>query len=97
QANELEWVIEVMNGTPGLETDSGEDDDPVPGPDNDPKDPFDPTAFPAPWLYVPGNHDVLVVGINLPTESFMMEAIGTDPSRGTRDYREWYAPVTQSE
>lgn len=97
QANELEWVIEVMNGTPGMETDSGDDDDPVPGPDNDPKDPFDPVAFPAPWLYVPGNHDVLVVGITLPSEQYMNEAVGTVPSRGTRDYRQWYAPVTRDD
>lgn len=94
QANELRWVLEVMNGTPGLHTDSGDDDDPIPGPGNDPKDPFDPVAFPAPWLYVTGNHDVLVVGISLPDASFEAEAIGTDPSRGTRDYRRYFAPVT---
>lgn len=94
QANELRWVLEVMNGTPGLHTDSGDDDDPIPGPGNDPKDPFDPVAFPAPWLYVTGNHDVLVVGISLPDASFQAEAIGTDPSRGTRDYRRYFAPVT---
>jgi hypothetical protein len=97
QANELRWVLEVMNGTPGLETDSGEDDDPIPGPDNDPKDPFDPVAFPAPWLYVPGNHDLLVVGINLPDMTFRDRAIGTMPVSGTRDYRRWYAPVTTHE
>lgn len=94
QANELRWVLEVMNGKPGLETDSGDDDDPIPGPDNDPKDPFDPVAFPAPWLYVPGNHDVLVVGISLPQGHMAEAAVGTMPSSGTRDYRRWYAPVT---
>lgn len=95
QANELSWVIQLMNGGAGLETDSGEDNDPVPGPDNDPKDPFDPVAFPAPWLYVPGNHDVLVMGINLPAERSRAQAIGTTPTGGTRDYRLWYAPVTR--
>ncbi|MFK7984458.1 MAG: hypothetical protein AB8I08_00375 [Sandaracinaceae bacterium] len=97
QANELEWVLAAMNGTPGLNFDSGEDDDPVPGPDNDPKDPFDPVAFPAPWLYVPGNHDVLVTGIALQTEDAMAAALGTRARNGTRDYRQRYAAVTQGE
>ncbi len=94
QSNELEWVLSVMNGTPGLETDSGDDDDPIPGPDNDPKDPFDPVGFPAPWLYVPGNHDVLVVGINVPDDRTRATVLGTAAVTGTRDYRQWYAPVT---
>lgn len=95
QQNELDWVIELMNGDPGLHTDSGDDDDPVPGPDNDPKDPFDPTPFPAPWLYVPGNHDVEVVGINAPSDRNREQALGTSPISGTRDYRQWYAPVSR--
>lgn len=94
QANELRWLIDLMNGTPGLHTDSGEDDDPVPGPDNDPKDPFDPTAFPAPWLYVPGNHDVLVVGITLIDARNREAAVGTTPVSGTRDYRRRYGAVS---
>ncbi len=97
QENELAWVIQLMNGEPGLETDSGEDNDPVPGPANDPKDPFDPVSFPAPWLYVPGNHDVLIVGISLPDERNRAQALGTTPRTGTRDYRLWYAPVTRRE
>lgn len=94
QENETRWVIDVMNGTPGLHTDSGDDDDPVPGPDNDPKDPFDPTAFPAPWLYVPGNHDVLVTGISLPDSRLSEAALGTAPVNGTRDYRQRWGRVT---
>ena len=97
QRNEIDWVIGVMNGTPGLHVDSGEDDDPVPGPDNDPKDPFDPTAFPAPWLFVPGNHDVEVTGITAPTAELQAQALGTTPTGGTRDYRRWYAPVTRTQ
>ena len=93
-ANELGWVLDVMNGTPALETDSGDDDDPIPGPNNDPKDPFDPVAFPAPWLYVPGNHDLEIVGITTPGPSQIAEALGTRAPAGTRDYRQWYAPVT---
>ncbi len=94
-ANELHWVLDVMNGTPGLETDSGNDDDPIPGPGNDPKDPFDPVAFPAPWFYVPGNHDVEIVGVTAPGPTQRMEALGTRAAAGTRDYRQWYAPITQ--
>lgn len=92
--NELGWVLDVMNGNAGLETDSGDDDDPVPGPDNDPKDPFDPVAFPAPWLYVPGNHDVEIVGITAVGNGQRADALGTRASSGTRDYSRWYAPVT---
>lgn len=94
QRNELEWVIALMNGGPGLHTDSGDDDDPVPGPDNDPKDPFDPVAFPAPWLYVPGNHDVEIVGIFTPTDRSRDVALGTSAPSGARDYTRWYAPTT---
>lgn len=97
QANELRWVIELMNGTAGLHTDSGDDDDLIAGPDNDPKDPFDPTAFPGPWLYAAGNHDVLVVGISLPDSRLEEAAIGTEPISGTRNYRQrWGAVSTRS-
>lgn len=94
QTNELRWVLEVMNGKAGLHFDSGDDDDPIPGPDNDPKDPFDPVAFPAPWLFVPGNHDVMVTGITLINEDNAARAIGDRARGGTRDYRRWYAPIT---
>jgi hypothetical protein len=97
QENELRWLVALMNGTPGLHTDSGADDDLVPGPDNDPKDPFDPTAFPAPWLFVHGNHDVMVVGNGLIDASQERTAIGTTPFGGTRDYRAYYAPVSTRE
>jgi hypothetical protein len=95
QKNELAWVVQLMNGTPALHTDSGLDDDPVPGPDNDPKDPFDPVAVPAPWLYVPGNHDVEVVGITAIDDAQRAAATGTRASSGTRDYERWYAPVAR--
>jgi hypothetical protein len=92
QENELRWVIALMNGTPGLETDSGDDDDLVPGEGNDPKDPFDPSPFPAPWFYVPGNHDTQVVGVTAPNDMLRATAIGSRSATGTRDYRQWYAP-----
>lgn len=95
QHNELGWVIELMNGTPGLHTDSGDDDDPVPGADNDPKDPFDPVPFPAPWLYVPGNHDVEVVGISRIDDGARTSATGSRAITGTRHYDVWSAPVAR--
>lgn len=94
QRNELRWVIDIMDGQEGIETDSGEDNDPVPGPNNDPKDPFDAVAFPAPWLFVPGNHDTEIVGVAPVTDRSSALALGTLPQLGTRDYTQWYAPVT---
>lgn len=91
QQNELQWFMQVMDGAAGIHTDSGEDDDPVPGPANDPKDPFDGVAFPAPWYFVPGNHDVMVVGTTAPTPAQRASAVGATSAFGTRDYTSWYA------
>ena len=90
QTNELEWFMSIMNGQP-LELDSGDDNDPVPGPGNDPKDPITPTAFPAPWYFVPGNHDVEVVGVSTVSAQTRAVALGTNASTGTRDYARWWA------
>lgn len=91
QQNELQWFMQVMDGAAGIHTDSAVDDDPVPGPGNDPKDPFDGVAFPAPWFFVPGNHDVMVVGSTAPTDALRASAVGGVSAFGTRDYTEWYA------
>lgn len=91
QQNELDWFILAMNGLE-VEHDSGEDDDPVPGED-DAKDPFLPAPFPAPWLYVPGNHDIEVAGRWRPREEDIAAAVSDFAEHGTRDYREWFAPV----
>jgi hypothetical protein len=95
QLNELQWFIEVMDGHRGVHPDSGRDDDPVPGPNNDPKDPFDATPFPAPWLYVPGNHDVMITGLTVPDAANRATATGDNSTGGTRDYSQWYAPVVR--
>jgi hypothetical protein len=91
QLNELQWFMSVMNGE-RTHMDSGNDDDPLPGMDNDPKDPFTVPAFPAPWYYVPGNHDVLVVGITVPTEQYQRRVGNERVERHARLLRRWGAP-----
>jgi hypothetical protein len=95
QKNEHEWFIGLMNGQKGLHTDSGDDDDPVIGPGNDVKDPFDAVVTPAPWYFVFGNHDVEIQGTSNSDEGTVVSALGSDPANGTRDYRLMYAPVTR--
>ena len=97
QLNELQWFMQVMDGAAGIHTDSGADDDPVPGAGNDPKDPFDGVAFPAPWYFVPGNHDVMVVGSTAPTAALRASATGAVSAFGTRDYTGWYASPRRGE
>lgn len=97
QLNELRWVIQVMDGARDVRIDSGERNDLVAGPANDPKDPFDAVAFPAPWLYVAGNHDVEVVGNFIPTTFNRATATGTRPTLGTRDYRRRWGAVTTAD
>ncbi len=85
QTNELEWLLGVLDGSSPVECDSAIDDDPVPGPDNDPKDPFAPVGLDVPWRWVSGNHDLLRQG-SWPVAEYMKEPIGTTANGGTRDY-----------
>ncbi|HFE45963.1 MAG TPA: hypothetical protein ENJ18_10820, partial [Nannocystis exedens] len=62
QDNELEWFMAILRGGGPVHCDSGDDDDPLPGAENDPKDPFTPVGLDLPWRWVSGNHDVLVQG-----------------------------------
>jgi 3',5'-cyclic AMP phosphodiesterase CpdA len=87
QSNEVDWVLGILSGSASVECDSGDDDDPVPGPDNDGKDPFVAEGFAMPWKWVTGNHDVLVQGNVAVNEFNKSIALGDTASNGTRDYR----------
>ena len=86
QTNEVDWVLSILDGAESVECDSGADDDPVAGPDNDGKDPFYAEGLAMPWKWVTGNHDVLVQGnfkVDAPRSA---TAVGDTSGLGTRDY-----------
>lgn len=85
QGNELAWFMGILDGDAVVECDSAIDDDPVPGPDNDPKDRFAPVGLDVPWRWVSGNHDTLRQG-NWPVADWLGEPIGTTAASGTRDW-----------
>jgi len=92
QSNELDWFLGILDGAPQVECDSAEDNDIIPGPDNDPKDPFGPVALDVPWRWVSGNHDLLRQG-TWPLSQFMNEPTGTSATGGTRDYSMPGSPI----
>ena len=96
QDNEIGWVLSILDGAPKVECDSGVDDDPTPGPDNDGKDPFVAPGLLVPWKWVTGNHDILNQG-NFPTASRAEQAIGESSVMGTRDWSQPGGPVVTGE
>ncbi|WP_437774663.1 metallophosphoesterase [Sorangium sp. So ce1097] len=96
QTNEIAWFTAILDGAERVECDSGADDDPVQGPDNDPKDPFVAEGLLMPWRWVTGNHDVLHQG-NFPVDSRAELAIGGTSDGGTRDWSLPGGPVVTGE
>ncbi|WP_437498801.1 metallophosphoesterase [Sorangium sp. So ce1099] len=96
QTNEISWFTAILDGAERVECDSGDDDDPVQGPDNDPKDPFFAEGLLVPWRWVTGNHDVLHQG-NFPVDSRAELAVGNISEGGTRDWSLPGGPVITGE
>ncbi len=97
QENELDWFQKIMNGGEIVSCDSGANDDPIPGPNNDQKDAFAPVGLDIPWYWVTGNHDALVQGTFVVSDGQRERAIGEFAVGGTRDYRLPGAPVQKTD
>jgi len=96
QDNELDWVLGILSGRPSVECDSGDDDDMIPGADNDGKDPFVAEGLAMPWRWVTGNHDILIQGNVQPNDFNRQLVVSDSGGNGTRDYRQGGAITTET-
>ncbi len=94
QTNEIGWFMDIMDGAPFVKCDSGDYDDPVPGPNNDGKDPFSAVGLDVPWWWVTGNHDVEIGGTLVVDAETQSEAVGTTDPLKTRNYALPGAPLS---
>lgn len=96
QQNEVQWALSILGGEDQVECDSGADDDLVPGPDNDGKDPFHAPGLAMPFYWVTGNHDVLIQGTAAITDDYQRAVVGTRPvpPYQLRDFSQPGGPAT---
>ncbi len=76
QTNEFDWFDRMMTGGV-VEPDSGDRDDPVPGPGNDFTDPYYARGLGnIPWYVAIGNHDMLYMGFTPITDKHRQACTG---------------------
>ena len=82
---EVTALTEILTGDI-VHPDSGEDDDPVPGENNDPQDDFkaEGVASDLPWIAALGNHDSCMMGTSPIDDSSVDMATGNQANFGTR-------------